>query len=445
MRRAQNSSVISPARRCPPSHRGASGSTARRTGLKREREREQRSATAPASLWAERNGPGLWISTYTRNLQRQILQETAKLYPDPKEREAKAVLRKGRENYLCLLNFEDAVKRTGLAPGQRTVALALIARWISATTDGDLSGADFPAFLAASVPLRELTDRRGDASRLPARITHVLHRSSLRRARHAPIVIANHALVMAHAAQDGIEIPTLTTSAPTPTRLRVDGATTCSTRRTRPSARSLSGDAEMAELRRWLRGAEGTVHGRADCMSGFASCSVTIGRVGAGGNTGRVRRAGGRRLARAHQEGPPQGAGETFLAGLTPCARAKQRERCGLRHRSGGGRSPAEVIAAARALDHGLARLIGPLMRVARRVARAAQTREAGRARRHAANPAGSRPRGIEPGPPAHSLLAKHARGTRTKNGGLPFPEFSPTGGSEIRVRDDRRDTSMSA
>ena len=30
---------------------------------------------APASLWAEKNGPGLWISTYTRNLQRQIVQD----------------------------------------------------------------------------------------------------------------------------------------------------------------------------------------------------------------------------------------------------------------------------------------------------------------------------------------------------------------------------------
>ena len=34
---------------------------------------------APASLWAEKNGPGLWISTYTRNLQRQIVQEIAHL------------------------------------------------------------------------------------------------------------------------------------------------------------------------------------------------------------------------------------------------------------------------------------------------------------------------------------------------------------------------------
>ena len=50
---------------------------------------------APASLWAEKNGPGLWISTYTRNLQRQIVQEIARLYPDPVERAEKAVVRKG--------------------------------------------------------------------------------------------------------------------------------------------------------------------------------------------------------------------------------------------------------------------------------------------------------------------------------------------------------------
>ena len=117
---------------------------------------------APASLWAEKNGAGLWLSTYTRNLQRQIVQELARLYPDPAERDEKAVVRKGRENYLCLLNFEEAAKRTALAPGQRMVALGLIARWIAANTDGDISGAGFPSFLAASVALGELTDRRGE-------------------------------------------------------------------------------------------------------------------------------------------------------------------------------------------------------------------------------------------------------------------------------------------
>ena len=75
------------------------------------------------------------------------MQEIAHLYPDPVERAEKAVVRKGRENYLCLLNFEEAAKRTALAPGQRSVALGLIARWIGSNTDGDISGAGFPAFL----------------------------------------------------------------------------------------------------------------------------------------------------------------------------------------------------------------------------------------------------------------------------------------------------------
>ena len=158
---------------------------------------------APASLWAEKNGPGLWISTYTRNLQRQLVQEIAHLWPDPIERAEKAVVRKGRENYLCLLNFEEAAKRTALAPGQRSVALPLIARWISSPTDGDLSGVGFPAFLAAYMPLSTVTDRRGEciyAACPHYRICFI--ERAIRRARHASIVVANHALVIAQASSD---------------------------------------------------------------------------------------------------------------------------------------------------------------------------------------------------------------------------------------------------
>ena len=39
---------------------------------------------APASLWAERNHGAVWISTYTKHLQRQIDAELARLYPDPR-------------------------------------------------------------------------------------------------------------------------------------------------------------------------------------------------------------------------------------------------------------------------------------------------------------------------------------------------------------------------
>ncbi len=213
---------------------------------------------APASLWAEKNGPGLWISTYTRNLQRQIVQEIARLYPDPLERAEKAVVRKGRENYLCLLNFEEAAKRTALAPGPRSVAMGLIARWIGSGTDGDISGAGFPAFLAATMPLSEVTDRRGEciyAACPHYRICFI--ERAIRRARHAPIVIANHALVIAQAASDWLATDQ-TTDTPPERRLRYvfDEGHHLFDAADSGFAALLSGR-EMAELRRWIRGPEG--------------------------------------------------------------------------------------------------------------------------------------------------------------------------------------------
>src|SRR6056300_1619012 len=64
---------------------------------------------APASLWAETNTAPVWISTYTRSLQHQIESEMARLYDHADEREKRVVIRKGRENYLCLLNLEEAL------------------------------------------------------------------------------------------------------------------------------------------------------------------------------------------------------------------------------------------------------------------------------------------------------------------------------------------------
>ena len=46
------------------------------------------------------------------------------------------MLRKGRENYLCLLNLEEASRAVAAAP-QYAPALGLMARWAAATRDGD--------------------------------------------------------------------------------------------------------------------------------------------------------------------------------------------------------------------------------------------------------------------------------------------------------------------
>jgi ATP-dependent DNA helicase DinG len=326
---------------------------------------------APASLWAEKNGPGLWLSTYTRNLQRQIVQEIARLYPDPAEREEKAVVRKGRENYLCLLNFEEAAKRTALAPGQRTVALGLIARWVGVTSDGDVSGAGFPAFLAASLPLGEITDRRGECiyAACPHYRSCFIERA-IRRARHAPIVVANHALVIAQASQDWLSNDE-TSDTPPERRVRYvfDEGHHLFDAADSGFAAWISGS-EMAELRRWVRGPEGRARSRMrgleerlkDLVSDDEAArealdeAVSAATALAGdGWTSRV------------NSGAPRGPGEEFLSAAYQHVRARS-EDIDAFYSLEADTEPLseEMIRAARGLGLALRSIVDPLLGLAR-------------------------------------------------------------------------------
>ena len=150
---------------------------------------------APASLWAEKNHGGVWISTFTRHLQRQIDGELARLFPEPSVRRRRVVVRKGRENYLCLLNFEDALTpgRSGPAPAT-TIPLGLVARWALVTDDGDIQGGDLPGWLSelfGTATILGLADRRGECIHAACphwRRCFVEH--TIRRARTAQLVIA---------------------------------------------------------------------------------------------------------------------------------------------------------------------------------------------------------------------------------------------------------------
>lgn len=212
---------------------------------------------APASLWAERNGGTVWLSTYTRNLQRQVDQELDRLYPSPGEKAQKLVVRKGRENYACLLNFDDAV-RNARAGTDATVLLGLVARWIAATRDGDMIGGDFPAWLGtlfSSGRVAALTDHRGECihSACP-HYRKCFIETVARRARKAELVIANHALVMVQAAMaaDVSELPT---------RFVFDEGHHLFDAADNAFGAEISGR-EGAELRRWLLGREDRRRGR---------------------------------------------------------------------------------------------------------------------------------------------------------------------------------------
>ncbi len=229
---------------------------------------------APAYLWARKNNAPVWISTYTKNLQRQLDQETARLVADPAERRTRIVIRKGRENYACLLNMQEVFGRLTNANARSALLAVLISRWARFSRDGDIVGGDFPAWLltlfqdvtldAESRHLTPaslgLTDRRGEC--IYAACPHFKRcfiERSVRAGRKADLVIANHALVLHQAATDqalGVAVTSEEEAAPGGIRRMVfdeghhlfDAADS-----------AFSGHLtamEASELRRWLRGPE---------------------------------------------------------------------------------------------------------------------------------------------------------------------------------------------
>ncbi len=159
---------------------------------------------APAALWADASGGAVWVSTYTKALQRQLARESGRLFPDAP---GQVVVRKGRENYLCLLNLEDAVQ--GAFAGRAHIFALLAARWARFTRDGDMVGGDLPGWLPGLFgrgAQAALTDRRGECVRAgcPHYRACFIERSA-RASAQASVVIANHALVMANAVRGRAE------------------------------------------------------------------------------------------------------------------------------------------------------------------------------------------------------------------------------------------------
>ncbi len=215
---------------------------------------------ATASLWAEKNCGSVWISTFTRNLQTQIAGELDRLYPDPEHKRRHVVVRKGRENFLCLLNYEEATIAAMTRPGRSAAQLGLIARWIAASEAGDLIAGDFPGWLAelmGRARVSALADRRGECVHSACHhFRRCFVEKNIRKARGARIVVANHALVMTQAALGGLD------DAMVPTRYVFDEGHHLLEAADNAFSVRLSGR-EGRELRRWIVGAEGSGGSRA--------------------------------------------------------------------------------------------------------------------------------------------------------------------------------------
>ncbi|MFM7346037.1 MAG: ATP-dependent DNA helicase [Tagaea sp.] len=330
---------------------------------------------APATLWAEKNGGAVWVSTYTKNLQHQIDRELDRLFDEPAEKRNKVVLRKGRENYLCLLNMEEAVGAVRTRASD-AIPLGLMARWAAASRDGDMVGGDFPAWLpdlVGKARTRGLADRRGECvysacphySRCPIE-------KSVRRARRADIVIANHALVMIQAALGAASADQSagSTDARAPLRYVFDEGHHVFEAADSAFGATLSG-LETSELRRWIVGNEGGKSRRRglkaraeDLIGGDEEMLALLDRAMAAARA----LPGEGWLARL--QGETVGPTEAFLAQLRKQAIARDEDAQDGYSLETEPRPPIPgLVEAADRLDSSLARIAEPMMALAKQLA----------------------------------------------------------------------------
>jgi ATP-dependent DNA helicase DinG len=150
----------------------------------------------PAISWGIQNDERVVISTKTINLQEQLIGKDLPLLQRLKGLECKAVLVKGRSNYLCLRKLAAAREESRLlliAGGEEE--LIELFRWSDKTRDGSLADLSF-------IPRRENWDRvcseADQCTRLhcPHYMKCFFYRAR-RESSSAQILVVNHHLLMA--------------------------------------------------------------------------------------------------------------------------------------------------------------------------------------------------------------------------------------------------------
>jgi ATP-dependent DNA helicase DinG len=322
---------------------------------------------APASLWAREADGAVWISTYTKALQRQLVSEARRVYPEAQQFREKVVVRKGRENYLCLLNLEDALQ--GGFAGRAAILAHLVARWAAYTADGDMIGGDLPGWLTTLFRRNgttALTDRRGECiyAGCPHYRKCFIERAA-RASAHADIVIANHALMMVNAARGREE-------ASRPTRIIFDEGHHLFDAADSTFAASLTG-AEMVEIRRWVVGPEGKARGRRRGLSArladVASYDAEGGQAIEAARVAAEALPGDGWLGRVG-EGMPSGPAERLLAAVraTVYARDEGQAESGYGLETEYANLDAHLIEAIADLMKALEALVKPLMLLGQRL-----------------------------------------------------------------------------
>ena len=324
---------------------------------------------APASLWAQQSGGTVWVSTFTKALQRQLRRESRRAWPSEREDGSPAVVvRKGRENYLCLLNLEDALQ--GGFTGRAAILAQLVARWAAYSQDGDMIGGDLPGWLPTLFRQRgiaALTDRRGECvyAGCPHYRKCFIERAA-RDSAQADLVIANHALVMVQAAR-------ARDPGQRPTRLILDEGHHVFEAADSTFAAALTG-AELIELRRWVvgpeRGSKGRRRGLSARLADLASYDEAGGKAIAAARYAAEALPGDGWLQRLN-ENAPSGPLEDLLAAVRALTYARDEsggQDAGYGLETEAAQLEGPFVELAGAAQAALAELRSPLMRLGLRL-----------------------------------------------------------------------------
>ncbi len=148
----------------------------------------------PAILWAEANRERVVVSTNTINLQEQLIRKDIPFLKRAVNSAVKAVLVKGRNQYLCLRRAELARREPGLFEDKKGSELDVLWEWADETNDGSLG--ELP-FIPSDQIWEEVCCEYDQCLRVKCpHFKRCFFHKARREAAQADILVANHALLM---------------------------------------------------------------------------------------------------------------------------------------------------------------------------------------------------------------------------------------------------------
>lgn len=146
----------------------------------------------PAMMYARREKRKAIVSTHTKNLQEQLFRKDMTIVRGILgDREAHAVILKGRRNYLCTSRLQRALSFTGsLFNDEEQDQLQRIAAWAGRTVDGDV---EHLGFTPTAAVWESVCSEKGICSTVACG-SGCFFQLAKARVRAANLVIMNHAL-----------------------------------------------------------------------------------------------------------------------------------------------------------------------------------------------------------------------------------------------------------